>query len=296
MKRFLIVVTVVTSLLAVTAARADVGGPQYLVALGDSVAQGYQPIGGPSSPYGDPGFNHGYPEELVKLVRDRYPQLRLVNLGCGGESTRTVIEGGVDWCRWPAGSQLEQAEAFLEEHKGEVALITITIGANDVIGTEADCLDEATLTFDIACVQAQLPMIKANVGEIVQRLQTKAPGVPIVGSNYYDPLLGAWVLVPGPLGEFLAHSSVAPIELLDAGIEDAYDDGGASIADVYRAFDTTNFTDPIATQWGLVPVNVANACTWTWFCSKQYVGDVHPTKDGHRAIAQAFADVLALGE
>jgi lysophospholipase L1-like esterase len=258
------------------------------------VAQGYQPIGGPWSPYGDPGYNHGYPEELLKLVHDRYPQLRLVNLACGGESTRTVIEG-IAWCRWPAGSQLEQAEAFLEEHKGELAFITITIGANDVIGTEADCLDDAALTFDTACVQAQLPSIRSNIGEIVHRLQTKAPEVPIVGSNYYDPLLGAWALVPGPVGQFLAHASVAPVELLDAGIEHAYEANGASVADIYQAFASTNFADLIATEWGLVPVNVANACTWTWFCSKQYAGDVHPTGAGHRVIAHAFADVLADG-
>jgi hypothetical protein len=33
---------------------------------------------------------------------------------------------------------------------------------------------------------------------IVRRLHAKAPGVPIIGSAYYNPLLGAWVLAPRP--------------------------------------------------------------------------------------------------
>jgi lysophospholipase L1-like esterase len=274
-----------------SAASAD-GGTVYYLALGDSVAQGYQPIGGPWSPSSDPGYNHGYPEELVKLVGSEYEQLRLENLACGGESSRTLIEGD-SFCSYLQGSQLAQAEAFLEAHEGDIAFITITIGANDVTGREADCLDDATLLLDIGCVQAQLPSIQANLDEIVQRLQAKAPGVTIAGSNYYNPLLGAWVLVPGPVGEFLAHASVAPVELLDAGMEGAYAAAGADVAHVYEAFDGANFADPVGTKWGTVPTNVANACEWTWFCSKQYPGDVHPTNAGHAIIAQAFTDLLA---
>jgi hypothetical protein len=45
------------------------------------------------------------------VVRDRYEQLRLVKLGCGGETTRTMVVGA-PWCGFPAGSQLAQAERF----------------------------------------------------------------------------------------------------------------------------------------------------------------------------------------
>jgi lysophospholipase L1-like esterase len=291
MTRFVSLAVVLATLVFATGARAEGSKAAYYLALGDSVSQGYQPIGGAWSPYPDPGYNHGYPDELLKLMRGGYEQLRLENLGCGGESTRTLIEG-IPWCPWPAGSQLEQAEAFLDAHKGEIAFITITIGGNDVIGTEADCLDDATITIDVGCVQAQLPSIQANIHEIVERLQAKAPGVPIVGSNYYNPLLGAWVLVPGTVGQFLAQASVAPLELLSSGTEAAYEAAGASVADLYSVFDSTNFDDLVPTEWGLVPTNVANACAWTWFCSKQYPGDVHPTNAGHAAIAQAFAEEL----
>jgi hypothetical protein len=73
-------------LLAAPLSRAD-DGVQYYLSLGDSLAQGYQPIGGPSSPLGFPGYNQGYPDQLLKLVRDRYEQLRLVDVEGAFSST-----------------------------------------------------------------------------------------------------------------------------------------------------------------------------------------------------------------
>ena len=58
---------------------------------------GSQPIGGPWSSLGFPGYNQGYADQLLKLVRDRYEHLRLVKLGCGGETTTTMIIG-TPWC------------------------------------------------------------------------------------------------------------------------------------------------------------------------------------------------------
>ncbi|HYV00883.1 MAG TPA: hypothetical protein VEM93_00855, partial [Actinomycetota bacterium] len=65
MKR-VIVRTLCLSLLVATTAVTQVPTPAvaaskatYYLALGDSVAQGGQPIGGPFSPYASPGYNHG---------------------------------------------------------------------------------------------------------------------------------------------------------------------------------------------------------------------------------------------
>src|SRR6266540_3598506 len=148
----------------------------------------------------------------------RSPNCSAIRLG-GPPSIGSTPESRL-WRGSEAGAPQSgrEEEAFLEAQPGEVAFVTITIGANDVIGTEADCLDDATITFDLVCIQAQLPSIQANLAEIVERLQAAAPGVPIVGSTYYNALLGAWVLVPGPVGQFLASASVAPVELLNTGI------------------------------------------------------------------------------
>ena len=68
----------------------------YYLSLGDSLAQGYQPIGGPPSPAAPPGYGHGYADQLFKVERGRYTQLQLVKLGCGGESTVSMLSGSQD--------------------------------------------------------------------------------------------------------------------------------------------------------------------------------------------------------
>ena len=104
----------------------------YYVSLGDSLAQGYQPTGGPFSADSPPGYNHGYADELFKLVRERYTQLREVKLGCGGATTMSMRFG--DFCSYEHGTQVAEAVAFLQEHTGDVAFVTIDIGANDLLG------------------------------------------------------------------------------------------------------------------------------------------------------------------
>jgi lysophospholipase L1-like esterase len=91
-------------LLAAPLSRAD-DGVQYYLSSGDSLAQGYQPIGGPSSPLGFPGYNQGYPDQLLKLVRDRYEQLRLVDVEGAFSSTDTTLVDGIPFdvarvCSW----------------------------------------------------------------------------------------------------------------------------------------------------------------------------------------------------
>ena len=49
-----------------------------------------------------------------------------------------MITGRKSQCHYAAGSQLDAAVAFLQAHPGQVAFITIDIGANDLV---ARCLD-----------------------------------------------------------------------------------------------------------------------------------------------------------
>ena len=49
-----------------------------------------------------------------------------------------MITGKNSLCHYAAGSQLDAAVAFLEAHPGQVAFITIDIGANDLVER---CLD-----------------------------------------------------------------------------------------------------------------------------------------------------------
>jgi hypothetical protein len=51
-----LLVAAIAMLLAAPISRAE-SGVHYYLSLGDSLAQGYQPIGGPWSPLGFPGYN-----------------------------------------------------------------------------------------------------------------------------------------------------------------------------------------------------------------------------------------------
>src|SRR3984885_12861901 len=79
----------------------------YYLALGDSLSQGVQPdAAGTSVETGQ-----GYPDQLYAMLHPGQPSLQLVKLGCPGETTVTMIHGGI--CRYRGGSQLAAAVAFL---------------------------------------------------------------------------------------------------------------------------------------------------------------------------------------
>ena len=69
----------------------------YYLALGDSLSQGVQPdAAGASVETGQ-----GYPDQLYAMLHRSQPALRLVKLGCPGETTGSMIHGGI--CRYPGG-------------------------------------------------------------------------------------------------------------------------------------------------------------------------------------------------
>ncbi len=247
----------------------------YYVSLGDSVA--------------GEGNNKQYPNQLFNMVRGEFKQLQLVKLGCAGESTDSMITGVPPTCH--ASPQLDEALAVLEAHPGQIAFITITIGAGDVLGTDGVfCFDPDAGVFDLACVEGELPNIESNLDYIIETLQAAAPGVPILGMNYADPFIGYWVTRPD--GHSLAYLDHVAVQALNAGLVSTYQSDGAIVADVTGPdyFNSDDFTDMVVTkEWGEIPVNVANVCAWTFFCS---VGDVHPNTEGHGVIAAAFEAVM----
>jgi lysophospholipase L1-like esterase len=256
----------------------------YYLSLGDSLAQGYQPIGGPSTFNVLPiyGYDQGYADQLFRLERNSYTQLRLVKLGCGGESTVSMLDGSqlpdvAASCgppsfyaaRYPnGGTQLSEATAFLESHPGSVAFITIDLGANDVLGPSG------------------AGPVLSNLLVILTELRAAAgPEVPIVGMNYYDAFAPqAWSEggLPG------LQAQVADLVAFNDLLEGAYAVAGDPVADVESAFAVTDFTLLDGT-----PLSVLRECQWTWICTPPPLGpDIHANSAGYGVIAQAFADQL----
>jgi lysophospholipase L1-like esterase len=260
--------------------------PLYYLALGDSLSRGVQPDPG--------GHNHptdqGYADDLATVGRVVLPQLQLVKLGCETEETTASMLGLVpSRCPYDHGAQLADAEAFLRAHRGATVLVTIDIGANDL----SRCVNRATGTIDLACVQGTFQQAPANLATILARLRAAAgPRVPIVGMNFYDPFLAAWL--QGPAGQALAEQSVQLVAQYNDLLEAAYRGAGVPVADVEAAFSTTDF-DTLVTLPGVgqVPVNVARICQWTWMCAPPPQGpNVHGRPEGYWVMAGAFVAAL----
>jgi lysophospholipase L1-like esterase len=250
----------------------------YYLALGDSLSQGVQPdAAGASVETGE-----GYPDLVYATLLASHPALRLVRLGCPGETTQTMMHGGI--CHYSAGSQLAAAAAFLRAHRGHVFLVTIDIGANDL----EDCGNQPGITQLASCI-GQLPKATANVAAILASLRAAAgPGVRIAGMNYYLPALAEWR--SGLLGRATAELSEKFAVAYDDLLKRAYGQAGITVANVFGAFETTNFGDPVTVPGvGSVPRNVARICQWTWECAPPPRGpNQHANAAGYRVIADAI--------
>lgn len=253
-------------------AGAATGAPYYL-SLGDSLAQGVQPNASGQSVI----TNQGYADDLYSLERFQVRGLRLAKLGCPGETTTTMIEGGICNGVYASGNQLDDAVAFLQTH--HVALVTLDIGANDVDG----CVAGGTIS--ASCVAAGITTAGKELATILQRLRAAAPGVPIVGMNYYDPFLAEWL--QGSAGQTIAQQSVQLTTVFNGVLDSDYEAFSVPVADVASSFQTTNFT-PIPFL-GL-PVDVGAICTLTWMCAPAPVGpNIHANAAGYWVIAGTFA-------
>jgi lysophospholipase L1-like esterase len=239
---------------------------QYYLALGDSLAAG---VGSPDG--------KGYVADILAKEKKKHRGLVLENLSCSGATTVSMIDG--PGCSYTTGTQLGDAEAFLEAHDGQVAFITIDIGANDVDG----CTSGTTI--NQGCVTNGMNAITANLPVILSGLSAAGGSTPIVGMSYYDPFLAAWLL--GTSGQSLAEQSVTLLDDLNSLLGDDY--GAADTADVAGAFDSSDFSRGGHYEGQAVPVNVGRICGWTLMCSEQ---NIHADDAGHAHIAKAFEKIL----
>jgi lysophospholipase L1-like esterase len=255
-----------------TASGAFAAGRPYILALGDSLSIGIQPDG--SGNY--VATNQGYADDLYAFYHAQFPALRLAKLGCSGETTGSMRTGIGSPCSYDAGNQLAEAVAFLGTH--DVALITLDIGADNLL----QCFDRTTLTIDSTCIAAAGASAPGDLVTILATLHAASPDTLIVGMNYYNPFLAAWIF--GPAGQALAAKSVPLINGFNAALDAVYHGLYVPVADVAGTFRTNQF-----------PANVVLALTWTWMAAPPPRGpDVHPNALGYLAIASAFAKAITI--
>ena len=282
-----------TALAFAMAAPAGASATHYYLSLGDSLAQGMQP----NSAGITVNTDQGYADQLYARERRRIKHLKLVKLGCGGETTTSFLTGKGNTadafllgCHPAGGSQMVAAERFLRRHRrgGEVALLTIDIGANDVDG----CQQGGEIV--VACVMRGVDRLARNVPVILRRLRRAAsPATPMAAMTLYDPFLQLY-LTPG--GHVEALTSVRYSRVINRGLERLYREAGFRVAHVDSAFHTydTSRTATLAGQSAPVPVAVAEVCRLTWMCAPAPVGpNIHANSTGYQLIAEAFLKAFA---
>jgi lysophospholipase L1-like esterase len=239
---------------------------RYYVSLGDSLSTG---TGVPAG--------QGYVDNIFAHESARLSGLVAQRFGCAGATTTSMINGG--GCSYPQGSQLSAAEVFLAAHPGQIAFVTIDIGANDI----TPCFSAAGV--NQTCAENAIATVVSNLTTILGGLRSAAGAVPTFGMSYYDPFLALWV--SGNQSAATQSEQVAVVG--NAQIAGVYGAQGAQVADVQTAFDTTNFAMTGSYNGTTVPQNVANICAWTLMCS---AGNIHANTTGYQVIANAFQPLI----
>ncbi len=169
-KLFASVTAAILFVLAAMPASASVEGHTYL-ALGDSVAFGYNPLFVLGGLAGNPNVFVGYPEIASGALG-----MKDVNASCPGETTGGFISltNGADYkclgyrANFPlhvgySTSQLDFAIAYLQAHH-DVRVITMDIGANDAF--KAACTTTACLGAVLAGIEANLRFIYGQIRNV----------------------------------------------------------------------------------------------------------------------------------
>jgi lysophospholipase L1-like esterase len=287
----MIVLLVVGNVVGAGSNAARIPRHDYYLSLGDSYAAGYQPVAAAF----DHHDTHGFAYQVVGLAKAKGYRFDLRNYGCGGATTRSILREkgcpvaapGPEDASYPTQTQAAAAERFLSHHRGQVGLVTVSIGGNDVVG----CGEAAQ---PMVCFTAALPALRKNLAVLLRGLRrASGPSVPIVGLTYPDFFLGLDTL-KDPTDKADALQSVPEFrDLLNPALRAAYTAVGGEFIDVTAATGAyTPWTDTTRTNhYGIVPVAVAKVCYLTYFCRSR-IQDVHPTTPGYAAMARLIVGTL----
>src|SRR5579859_7979555 len=241
------------------AGAASVVAPKaYYLALGDSLAFGYQP---------NFDWSHGYAADFASNLRN-HGSTSSVNYGCAGETAATFIHGGCPYQNffilhnYYTGPQLNAALAFINGHKGKVSPVTIDIGANDLKSLIN------TSTCQTGDYTAPLATFDNNLQIILTQLASALAGSgTILVMNYYDPYQNQCPNTVSLVQLFNQHIAA------DAGTVAEAHNTFVPVADVFTAFGGTGTPNP-------------TICADTWMCSS--FQDIHANSTGYSKIAQTF--------
>lgn len=250
---------------------ASANKPVYYLSLGTSLAAGVQA----DQTTGESVITRvSYPSVLADMMSRDIRKLHHVNLGCPGETATTLMLGGI--CEYEERSQLDQALQFLHAHGKFTGLITIDLGANDML----QCVDGVVI--DETCLVDTLNQLGSDLFFILQTLREAAPEAAIVGMNYYNPLAAYWFDSPQ-----IAHQTVDLQMWINSVLQNVYDSLDIPVADVAAAF----MSYDLSTDKNLnnIPDSIEMLCGLTWMCD---FANIHANDAGYGVIAEQFYNIL----
>jgi len=255
---------------------ALVGPKAYYLALGDSLAFGYQP-----NLNWDDGYTRSFSRDLAPRAMRSY-----TDLACPGESTGTMISGGCPYALLHqslySGSQLQAAVNYLHQHAGQVSPVTLDIGVNDLIPdlNAAQCAVNSKWQSDLAQLESNLKNVILPRLVAAMTVNGQITG-DLILLNYYDPY------------QDTCPNTVETIQMLNQGL--ATSSGGrVTVVDIFNAFaapanalmapSVLPATSAAATT--PVPTPASTICAYTWMCG--LFKDIHPNSAGYAAMARAI--------
>jgi lysophospholipase L1-like esterase len=272
-------------------------GNTYL-AVGDSLAYGFHEAqfneelaSGTVNPA---SFNDGYVNDFYELIKFFNPNLQLINDGCPGEGTETMIHGSVfprAFCGgedatvfpqsflhhpYPAETQLQNALSILHSDPN-VSPITLDIGANDLIRfLQNECgFAEGKNTCTEAQFAAEFKHVGENVAYILGQLRAAAPYAEIVMVGIYNSSPG----YPAEGGDKLIAAFDKTLEAAASSVP------GPRIG---FANPLPDF-NPSVIFGGPEVLDLRTICAYTAMCPEGKFnphGDIHPTKLGYQEMAE----------
>ena len=256
------------------------------LALGDSVAFGYQP----SDATPAPDYNH--PRNFVSYANYVATDLgeRVTNASCPGETTASMLNvtaisngcentlgtGGGYRTAYPlhvqySGSQMAYAVKYLTDHSDGTSLVTIDIGAND--GFVCEELGECSTR---AGLEAALHQISVNLHDILGQIRGTGFQGPLVLLNYYST---------APYKDPTQAAAVALTVMLNQALDAATTGYNVIIADGFGAFakaaSGTVTDDPCAAGLLIKVSSTPLEC------------NIHPSRLGHQVLAASIENALA---
>lgn len=258
--------------------------PLLYIALGDSLSRGVQPT--------DESGKNGYPRQLQKSLEEQLkPAPTLVEAGCGGATTDSMITGGkacapddeIPYANENrSSSQLIWAVDQLQQRAAKPTLVTLTIGGNDF----TPCL-KPTPREVRSCMTDTLRTAKRNWGTIARRLTAVAgPNTTLAVATSYDPILGYVKVSGGKNAEAPKAFHREVVQRINPAMRTVFRKQGWEIADLAYAMHEKGSIKNGKSR------AVAAVCALTWACNK---ADIHLNDQGYRIAADVFESAVIGG-